>query len=95
MEAKTMELKKTQQVTRPISSPVAQPKEKGKSFATSLADIKSEFSKISWTSPEELKTYTKIVVGAALFLGMGIYFADVLIRLSLMVLEGAMRWIAS
>lgn len=94
-EAKTMELKKSQQIARPVNTPVSQTTEKTASWATSLADIKSEFSKISWTSPEELKVYTKIVVGAALFFGLGIYFADVIIRLGLMALENAMRWIAS
>lgn len=94
-ETKTMELKKNHAPAKPVSDPVSQTSEKMASWASSLADVKSEFSKISWTSPEELKVYTKIVVGAALFFGMGIYFADVVIRFSLMVLENAMRWIAS
>lgn len=94
-EAKTMELKKNQQISKPASSPVTQASEKAASWATSIADVRGEFSKISWTNPEELKTYTKIVVGAALFLGLGIYLADVVIRVGVVTLESIMRWIVS
>jgi preprotein translocase subunit SecE len=47
---------------------------------TYLEEIKDEFRKISWTSREELRAYTKIVLGATLFFGMAIFFADVAIQ---------------
>lgn len=90
-----MELKKTQQLTKPTPTTTNDAQEKATTWVETLGDITSEFSKISWTSPEELKLYTKIVVGAALCLGLGIYFVDVLIRLSLGTLEAIMRWIAA
>lgn len=77
-EVKTMEVKKPHQ---PISSTV--PKEP--SAATQgakefLGDVKTEFSKMSWTDPEELKLYTKMVVGATFIMGMGIYGIDLFIQ---------------
>lgn len=59
-----------------------------------LGGIKDEFRKITWTSPEELKVYTKIVVGATFFFGMGIYFMDLLIQGFLNGLALAIRLIA-
>ncbi len=38
-----------------------------------VGDIKSEFSKITWTSKQELTVYTKIVVGATFIFGMLVY----------------------
>lgn len=95
MEVKAMEIKKSQQLTKPTNRTTNDATEKATSWVNAFGDVKSEFSKITWTSPEELKLYTKIVVGAALFLGLGIYFVDVMIRFSLSALEAAMRWIAS
>lgn len=45
-----------------------------------FGNVKTEFGKINWTSPEKLKVYTKIVVGTAFFLGMGIYVVDLFIQ---------------
>lgn len=73
-----MEIKKTQQ-----SSTAASSKESGATTHQAknyLADIKTEFNKISWTNPEELRLYTKMVVGATFLLGMGIYVVDLLIQ---------------
>lgn len=74
-----MELKKTQQV----ATPSTQPKEealKDSKFFDFLVNIKAELKKISWTDPEELKVYTKVVVATTFFLGMGIYFVDLIIQ---------------
>lgn len=49
-------------------------------LATFVGDVKGEINKISWTSPEELKTYTKIVVATTFFMGMGIYVIDLVIQ---------------
>lgn len=45
-----------------------------------IEGIKQEIKTIHWTSPEELKTYTKVVVGATFFFGMGVYFVDFFIH---------------
>lgn len=57
--------------------------------------FKSEISKVTWTSAEELRAYTKIVVGATFVFGMGIYFADVCIQGGLTVLGYLMRLITA
>ena len=54
-----------------------------------FAEVKAEFNRITWTSKEELQTYTKIVVISSFVLGMGVYFVDVAIRLCLETLEAA------
>lgn len=80
VEVKTMEVKKTQQVSKPVG---ANPKEaaiKAGQWKDFFGDIKSEFKKINWTSPEELRAYTKIVVGMTFFFGMGIYAIDLIIQ---------------
>jgi preprotein translocase subunit SecE len=43
-------------------------------------NLKMEFLKIQWTEGEEAKVYAKVVVVATFVLGLGIYFADVIIR---------------
>ena len=76
-----MEVKKTQQIA--ASRP---PRKESSCLFSSwqsrdfVGDIKDELKKIRWTSPEELKVYTKIVVGATFIFGMGIYFMDLLIQ---------------
>jgi preprotein translocase subunit SecE len=88
-EVKTMEVKKTQQLASGASSKEASAsKKKARDF---VGEIKSELMKISWTSPEELKTYTKIVVGATFFCGIGLYIMDLVIQTTLSVLESALR----
>ncbi len=79
-----MEVKKTQQGAAPTATPKEIPSKEvtskeaaGKGWIQEfMGDIKDELKKISWTSPEELKVYTQIVVGATFFFGMGIYFID-------------------
>lgn len=41
-----------------------------------LKEVQSELKKVKWTSKEELKGFTKIVIGSTLFFGIGIYFID-------------------
>lgn len=59
-----------------------------------IGDVKGELSKINWTSPEELKVYTKVVVAATFFLGMSLYIVDLLIQATLNGLDMLIRWIA-
>jgi len=90
-EVKAMDVKKTQQIaTGSATKEAAAPKRKARDV---IGDIKAELMKISWTSPEELKTYTKIVVGATFFCGIGLYVMDLLIQNTLNLIEGALRLI--
>jgi len=89
-DVKTMEVKKTQQLTSDVSRDTTVSTKKAKSF---LADVKLEITKISWTTPEELRTYTKIVVIATFAMGIGVYMIDVFIQLFLGTLEGIIRMI--
>ena len=45
-----------------------------------IQELKVELKKVSWTSQEELKTYTKVVIASTFFFGFGIYFADLGIK---------------
>ena len=42
--------------------------------------VQEELRKVSWTTKDELKTCTKIVVGSTFLFGLGIYLADLVIR---------------
>lgn len=93
VEVDAMEVKKTQQLTSDVSKetrdvPVTEAK--SRDF---LGDVKAELGKISWTTPEELRTYTKIVIGATFLFGMGVYFTDLIIQFVLNVLESTIRLI--
>lgn len=93
MEVKTMEIKKSQQLAKPSNNDAKESSVRATQWIDFFGDVKAEFLKITWTSPEELRTYTKIVVGMTLFLGMGIYFMDLIIQLVLGGLESIMRLI--
>ncbi|MGZ3634012.1 MAG: preprotein translocase subunit SecE [Parachlamydiaceae bacterium] len=66
-----MDVKKTISVETPA---------KRKSVFDFVGNIKEEFSKITWTNPDELRLYTKLVVGATFVFGLGIYFIDLAIQ---------------
>lgn len=93
VEVKTMEVKKTQQqqLSKPINGNAKEAAVKAGQWKSFLANIKAEFKKISWTSPEELRTYSKIVVATTFFFGMGIYFMDLAIQIVLNSLGFVMR----
>lgn len=93
VEVKAMEPKKNQQTVLHSSKEKESTTAKKLQAADFVGEIKAELKRISWTSPEELKTYTKIVVGATFVCGMGIYFMDLIIQASLWILESALRWI--
>ena len=52
-----------------------------------IENVKAEFQKIQWTDGEEVKVYAKVVVFATFFLGMAIYFTDLIIQKTLVVVE--------
>jgi preprotein translocase subunit SecE len=91
VKVKTVEAKKTQQIVSPKTqdAPIT-----GAKVVDFVGDVKAELKKINWTNPEELKVYTKVVVGATFFLGMGLYFVDLFIQSFLSGLSFLIRWIA-
>lgn len=92
MDVKTMDVKKTQQSLPAV--PKEPPVPMGKKIRDFFGDVKSELKKINWTSYDELRVYTKIVVVATFLFGMGIYVMDLLIQTSLSVLEYFIRLIS-
>lgn len=54
-----------------------------KSLFTYIQELKDELKKVSWTSLEELRFSTKMVVLATIFFGLGIYLVDFFIKGSL------------
>ena len=42
--------------------------------------VQQELGKISWTTKKELIVYTKVVVMSTFVFGVGIYFADLVIK---------------
>lgn len=90
-DVKTVELKKTQATTAGTAKDT---QANAKSVENFFSEVKQELKRITWTTPEELKTYTKIVVGATFCFGMGIYVMDLAIQLGLSVLEYGIRLIS-
>ncbi|MEX1012507.1 MAG: preprotein translocase subunit SecE [Waddliaceae bacterium] len=45
-----------------------------------FGDIKKEFKKITWTERQELKAYTKVVIGATFVMGFAIFGIDLFIK---------------
>lgn len=60
-------------------------------FREWIEEVKHEVKVIHWTSKEELKVYTQIVVGATFMLGMGVYLVDLLIHGALNTLNFVIR----
>jgi preprotein translocase subunit SecE len=56
---------------------------KRKSLFTYIQELKDELKKVSWTTSEELKFSTKMVVLTTVFFGLGIYLVDFFIKGSL------------
>ncbi len=92
MEVKPIEIKKVA-----TSTPKIKDRENSLMMGKSvefIGEVKEELQKISWTSGEDLKTYTQIVVGSTFFFGMGIYLLDLFIQSVLNSLAFAIRLIA-
>jgi preprotein translocase subunit SecE len=54
-----------------------------KSIFTYIQELKDELKKVSWTTQEELRFSTKMVVLTTIFFGLGIYLVDFFIKGSL------------
>lgn len=51
-----------------------------KKFLNFFVEVKSELKRVEWTSKEELKAYTKIVIACMFAFGFSIYLIDLVIR---------------
>lgn len=91
VNVKSVETKKTVKTSQKPSSAAASPQ--SKDVQNFFGDVKAEFKKISWTEKEELKAYTKIVVGATFLCGIGVYGVDLAIRGCLTTFEAIVRLI--
>lgn len=67
-----MDVKKTRSATAEKAS--------GKKIVEFIGDVKQELKKIDWTSKEELKSYTKIVLASTFLFGLFVYFIDLIIQ---------------
>lgn len=95
VDVNMVDVKKTNELAKPIAPTTAKETvAKEAQWQDFLGNLKDEFSKISWTKPEELKTYTKIVVIGTVCFGMGIYLMDLIIQGALATLSALVRWIA-
>ena len=77
VETRIMEVKKTQ----PNEATA-----KGWSLFDFIGNVKEEFWKITWTNSDELRLYTKLVVGSTFLFGIGLYFVDLAIQSALHLL---------
>ena len=58
--------------TRFSTDAPAQQASKKKRVFNAIQELKEELKKVSWTTKEELKLSTKIVIGATFLFGLGI-----------------------
>ncbi len=58
-----------------------------------FGSVKRELKNISWTTREELRKYTKIIVVSTFASGFAIYFFDVLIQRALWISDALIKWI--
>ena len=52
----------------------------GRKVINFVGEVKQELKKVDWTSQEELKSYTKIVLVSTFVFGMFVYFIDLIIQ---------------
>lgn len=77
-----------------LSSSEAQAHQKlRKKRFTFIKELKEELKKVSWTTKDELKLSTKVVVGATFFFGIGIYLFDLVIKGFLDLIAHTVRYI--
>jgi preprotein translocase subunit SecE len=67
-------------------APIHQASKKKPAFSF-VQELKEELKKVSWTTKNELKLSTQVVVGATFLFGLGIYLFD-------LVIKGALDFIA-
>jgi preprotein translocase subunit SecE len=87
VEVKAMEIKKQQEREGRTQEPALK-KFKVREW---VEEIKREIKTIQWTSKDELRLYTQIVVGATFVFGMGVYLIDLVISGALHLLTWLSR----
>ncbi len=60
---------------------------------TFFGDVKQELKKVSWTSSEELKLYTKITLISTIAMGLAVYLADLIFQGTLFGIDSVVRQI--
>lgn len=83
----------SEKVVRLNAAQKAKTKVKKKTVGTFLSEMKEEMKKVSWTTRDELRSCTKIVVSSIFVFGIGIYLADILIRVFLDGIKTIVSWI--
>ena len=68
-------------------------RKKRKDLFTLISELKEELKKVSWTTKSELISATKIVVISVFVFGMGIYFADLLIKGALELVKRSLLFV--
>lgn len=58
-----------------------------------LADLKTEFKRISWMTKEDLLSQTKVVLLSILLVGVLVYAADLVVRNTLVLISNALKFI--
>jgi len=58
----------------------SEPEERVREKTRYLQSLKDELKQVTWTSKDELATFTKIALGATFAFGLGIYGVDLLIK---------------
>lgn len=89
LEVKPMEVKKQEREEK-VAKETAVKQMKPTEW---IESIKAEIKAIHWTSPEELRVYTQIVVIGTFVFGMGVYLVDLAIHSALEVLMWLSRLI--
>jgi len=74
-----MDAKLNQGTRLSADAPIQQASRKKRLF-NSIQELKEELKKVSWTTKDELKLSTKIVIGATFLFGIGIYLFDLVIK---------------
>jgi preprotein translocase subunit SecE len=64
-----------------------------KSLFVYVQELKDEMKKVSWTTAEELRFSTKMVVLSTIAFGLGIYLVDFFIKSSLDMLKAVLHFI--
>jgi preprotein translocase subunit SecE len=70
---------KLNQTRLSTDAPISQASKKKRAFSY-IQELKEELKKVSWTTKEELKLSTKVVIGAIFLFGIGIYLFDLVIK---------------
>lgn len=66
---------------------------RGRDLVRFAAEVKEELKRVEWTTQDELRSYTKIVVVCIFLFGFSVYFVDLLLRMGLGSINFLVKWI--